>query len=341
MGKIAKIMNKKGIFFTFIAITLMVVFIIIFTPQADVSFQKDNQAVKKRIYSIDNYVNELETIYFSTVLRANAYKTILSLIFYINSTGSYLADLNAAFMEVSINGTINEVPIDSSINKKIMQNNTLTNWSNKIIQTAKDTLNVNTTIIIKNVSVFQTKPWEIDVALHINISVVSSTAQWRKEAIVTTSIPIEGLHDPYYIVNTYVPGLGGVYTNQIKQSSVEYGKWNLTQVREHLRNGTYVHWQDSDAPNFLMRFTNLLEPSPCCGIGSLVNPNKINPSDQIQSYVDYSFWSSAFSSQCNLLFNITKPPTEQGLWDEFPFLKVDVNNTVLYNITEEYAVGTC
>ena len=91
MGKVIK--TKKGIFFTFIAITMMAIFILVFTPQADISLQKDTQAIRTRISSVDNYVNDLENRYFETVLRAATYKTILSLIYYINSTGTPLTNL--------------------------------------------------------------------------------------------------------------------------------------------------------------------------------------------------------------------------------------------------------
>ena len=328
--------NKKGIFFTIIAITVMSILIIVSTPQADISLQKDTEAIRTRIFSIDNYVNDLETQYLETVLRATTYKTILSLIFYINSTGSFLTNIEPAFEEVMINGTINKVPIDAITGKKIMENSTITNWSSRIVETAKDTLNVNTSINVINVSLFQTKPWNIDSAININLSVKSNVAEWRKNVVVTTTIGIEGFHDPYYLANT-----GGKYANQIKRPTVEFNKWNITKVREHIRNGTYVHWQDSEAPNFLMRFTNTLTNSSCCGIESLVDPNKVTPPDQIDSYVDYVFWNSAINTACSQLYNITKPPNNPGLWDEFPFFKLDINNTIRYNITDQDAVKTC
>src|SRR3989338_4846814 len=103
VGKI----NNKGIFFTFIAITIMAVFLLVFTPQADISLQKDMRAASTRISVIDNYIRDLENNYFETVLRASAYKTVLSLIFYMNSTGSYLADFDASFSEVITTGKIN------------------------------------------------------------------------------------------------------------------------------------------------------------------------------------------------------------------------------------------
>jgi len=331
-----KIRNKRGMFFTFIAITIMTVFLLLFTPRADVSLQVDAERTSTRINSINNFIDDLENQYFNTVLRSSTHKAILSLIFYINETDSFLSDLDAAFQEVIINGTINDLPIDSVTNKKIMEGSTLTNWSDKIIKTAQETLNVNTSILINNVSLFQTTPWNLESTVDLNISVSSAVASWNVNSIITASISIEGLHDPYYLINT-----GGVYTNRIKRSSIELNLWNISQVREHLRNGTYVHRQNAPAPSFLMRFTNTIINSSCCGIESIVNPNKISSSDQIDSYVDYILWNPSSNIPCNELNNITNPSTGGGLWDEFRYFKLDLNHTVGYNITDQDAVRTC
>ena len=199
MGKI----KKKGIFFTFIAITIMAVFILIFAPSADVSLQKDMQSVRVRINSVDSFVSDLEDRYFETILRATTYKAVLSMVNYINSTGSYIKNIDSAFYEISLNGTINGVPIDSVTGKKIMDNNTIKNWTDRIVQTSRDTLNLNTTIIVSNITISQTKPWIIDSSLTLNFAVKSNVAEWKDEnLIITTAISIEGFHDPYYIINT-------------------------------------------------------------------------------------------------------------------------------------------
>ena len=321
MGKIAK--EKKGIFFTFISITIMAVFILVFTPQADISLQKDAQSIRARISSVDNYVDDLQNRYLETALRATTYKAALSLIYYMNSTGSYINNLDSAFSEVMLTGKINGVPME------IMEGSTLTDWNSKIIQTAKDTLNVDTAIIVNKVYATQTKPWNVDSSMNVSFTVISNAAQWEKNVTVTATMGIEGFPDPYYLVNT-----GGLYTNQIKKSSVLFNQWDITKTREHLRNGTYVHWQDSDAPSFLMRFTNTIAPSNCCGIESLVNPNKISPSDQRESYVDYLFWSHRFRDNCAQLYNIN------GLWDEFNYFKLDFDHVVKYNV-QGTATKTC
>lgn len=343
MAALNHIKGRKAVFFTFIAITIIAVFVLVYSPQANVSLQKDTESVRSRISTIDRYVDELEEQYLETVLRAASHKAILSLIYYINSSDppKYLSNLDSAFYEVISNGTINGIPIDYLTGRKIMDNNTLTNWTTKINHTSKDTYNVNTSVWIINASVSQSKPWSLDVSLSLNYSIQSETANWRKDnVIITASVSIEGFNDPYYMVNTQRQ-----YSPRIKKSSVEFNKWNLTHVREHLRNVTYVHWQDSDAPSFLMRFTNNMAPSNCCGIESLVDPNKISVPDQRESYVDYLFWTHAYNGQCPLLYNITNPyaspGSQAGLWDEFPFFKLDIDHVIKYNITSEYAVKTC
>jgi len=329
-------MKKKGIFFTFIAITIMAVFILVFTPQADISLSKDTQAAASRISSIDSYVSDLQSNYFETILRAVSYKAVLSLIFYMNETGSFLPNLDSAFYEVAMNGTISNVPIDTITGKAIMENNSLSNWSNKITETAQDTLNVNTTIRILNASISQTSSWGIDSIMTVNFAVKSGIASWEKNSTIISSFGIEGMPDPYYLVNT-----DGAYVNHVKKSTVEFNQWNIIKVREHIRNGTYVHWQDSKAPSFLMRFTNTIANSSCCGIESLADPNKITPPDVIDSYADYILGDTLNDIPCSELFNITNPATGGGIWDEFRYFKLDFKHVVLYNITAQDAVGTC
>ena len=332
MGKI----RKKGIFFTFIAVTIMTIFILIFTPQVDYSLRKDSQALNARIGNVNGYINDLEGNYLKSVMMATGSKTLLSLALYMNSTGSYLSNFDAVFQEVFVNGTINNVRIDSITNKDIMVNNTFTNWSNKIIKLASDTLKVNTTIVVENASATQTSPWDIDLILRVNLSVKSNLAEWNKISTITTSMSIEGFYDPYYIVNT-----NGLYGKKIRRTNTIPSQWNITYVRYHLRNGTYVYWTNPDAPSYLMRFSNNIIPSNCCGIESIVNPNLITPSDLMDSDVDYILWNSADNTPCSELYKLTNPITGGGIWDEFMYVKLDFEHLVKYNVTSNHAVRAC
>lgn len=329
MGKVI-ISSKKGIFFTLIAITVITVFIMFFTPRANISLEKDTQSVATRINTVNNYIDDLDTRYFETVLRASTYKTLLSLIFYMNSTGQYLTNVEAAYQEVIMNATINNVPIDLITGKNIMLNNTLIDWNDRMIETAKDTLRVDTTIHLGEVFISQSGPWRVDARLFINYTVHSDVADWTRNRTIRTSVSFSGLRDPAYLLNS-----NGLYSHRFKTSSVDFNEWNLSQVREHLRNGTYVYWQNTDAPSFLSRFTNSSIGSDCCGIESLVRPGNLTPSDQIESYVDYLLWSHKYLNDCTQLYNVT------GLWDSFNYFKMDFDHISKYNITSEYVKKTC
>ena len=329
--------NKKGVFFTFIAITLMALFILLFTPSSDIPQKNDEQSTQTRVALINDYMDDLQNGYMMMVMSGSAYKSIVSLVFYMNQTGSYLGNFNDAMYEVMLNGTINNVQIDIINGKKIMENNTLKNWTSKISKAALDTLGVNTTIAITNVSFYQIGPWELHSRMQMRIIVNSTVADWEKSENVEGIVPIEGFYDPYYLLNS-----NGRYASKIKRSSVNFNKWTIAKVREHLRNTTYVHWEYSEAPSFIMRFTNNMQNSSCCGIESLVDPNKISPSDTISSYVDYLYFTNKFTiANCTQLFNITNPPSSQGLWDEFSFFKIDFDHVARYNITAADRKKTC
>ena len=317
---------------------IMAILVIVYTPQADITIQKDTKAMRLRIDSINNYINDLENEFMITVMKATAQKTLTSLIDYTGITHSPVKDFDAAFAEVMLKGTINNVAIDSITGKKIMENNTLSNWTLRFIEAGKDTYNVNTSITVYNATANQTTPWDVDIILKISIDVKSNLAEWKIEnATLRASIGIEDFYDPMYLMNTK-----GLYPNRIKISDVEFSQWNITLVREHLKNGTYVHWQNSDSPSFIMRFSNLTTNSSCCGIESLVNPNLIAQPDQAGSYVDYLFWNQTYISKCTQLYNVTNPTAGNiGLWDEFRFFKLDLDHITMYNITPEYAVRSC
>lgn len=341
MGKmIPKNISKKGIFFTFIAITMMTIFILVFTPQVDLSLQKDTQALNARISTINNYINDLQYNYLRAVMRVTGQKTIESLIFYMNSTGTFLSDFDSAFQEVFVNGTINNVQIDSITVKKIMDNRTFTNWSSRISQSSLNVLKVNTTIFVENASATQTNPWEIDLILKINLSVKSNVAEWNKISTIKTTLPIEGFYDPSYLVNVNVLDSYS-YGKKIKNADMQFNKWNITYVRYHLRNDTYVYWGNANAPSYLSRFTNTFTPSSCCGIESLVNPNLLPSKDLMDSYVDYIFWNPADNTPCSLLYNITNTITGGGIWDEFRYFKLDFEHLTKYNVTGNDAVRAC
>ena len=327
-----KQLGKKGMFLTFISISLIAVLIIIFTP-SDITLRKDASVVETRASNVNNYVLDLENVYLERTLHATGTKTIIALIEYMEAetirTGTevFLTDFEADFKQVLLYGTIGDPPqpIDNFFDPDIMTGNTYDDWIDKIIITAKDVFNVDTTFTINGIKVYQIRPWFVDVDADVSFSVYSETASWNKEnAIIKAEIEIENFNDPYYLVST-----GGSYANKIRKSGTKFDEWNIEKVKDFIRDGNYTHWENGNAPSFIMRFTNNLGASSCCGIESLVNPNNPAISDKDVSYADYKYWSATLlcpNSNLYIVNGITGPSPL------FPNFKLDLDHVVKYNL---------
>ncbi|MCH8329398.1 MAG: hypothetical protein IIB81_03315, partial [Nanoarchaeota archaeon] len=190
----------------------------------------------------------------------------------MNSEDLFLTDFDHDFNTTLIDGTIGDPPqpIDDFIDPDIMTGNTYTEWLNRIKTTAQDTYNVDTSLLINDIKVYQITPWFVNVDADLSFNVSSETASWNKTATIKTEISVEKFDDPYYLVKT-----GGAYYNKINKSNVKFDEWHIENVTDHIKYGTYVHWENSDAPSFLQRFIGDTSASSCCGIESLVNRDKL------------------------------------------------------------------
>jgi len=325
-----KQLGKKGIFLTFISIVIIAGLIIIFTP-SDINLKKDISVVKTRVSKVDEYVFDLEKVYLEDTLKAIGRRTIIALIRYMDAQQEFLTNFEDAFSEVLLDGTIEGTPIDDFIDPDIMTGKTYRDYlyandDISIKKAAEKALNVQTdfsSITTTDIRVSQISPWFVDVEADINITVstVEGTASWTRDVTIKTSIAIENFDDPYYSVNT-----GGSYKNVINRSGTKFDEWDVNKVKDFIRNGNYTHFENSQAPSFIDRFTDNIEPSSCCGIESLVNSKNPAISNQDTSYLDYLYWSTTPSCDNLNLYSVNDINTE------FPNTKFDFNHLVKYNL---------
>ncbi|MBL7056004.1 hypothetical protein ISS07_03785 [Candidatus Woesearchaeota archaeon] len=324
-----RITGKKGLFLTFIAITLVATFILIFTPSQLQLMTKENSA-STRIENLNEYVEDLENIYLERTLQSTSIKTIKAIILYMESQNTFLQNFEEDFEEVLLTGKINSVDIDSLIGQSMMQGNNYNDWISKINETGNNAFNIDSDFSVLGVSTYQERPWQVIVNANVSFKITSETATWDKEVQIYTEIEIEKFNDPYYLVNT-----GGLYNNRINRTDVKINEWNKNNVKKHIGYGTYLHIESSEAPNFIMRFTNTSLSSLCCGIESIVDPNKFSGSDKFENYVDYMFFNNTYGSNCNDLFNVT------SVWPEYKPVKLNFKYLALYNLTDESFIETC
>ena len=322
-----KQLGKKGMFLTLISISIIAAVIIIFTPSG-LDLSKNMPVIKTRVSNVNEYVLDLENVYLENALKATGRRTIIALIGRIEKEGSFSDkdEFDSAFSEVLLDGTLDGVSIGESINsdymdQDIMDENTYNDWINKIVATAKNTYNIDTTfnpIQLTDIQVYQIRPWFIEVEADITFSVTSETASWTRDVTIKTEISVENFDDPYYLVNTE-----GSYINKITKSDTKFDEWDVDKVIDFIGNGDYTHFEDSQAPSFLMRSYNDISASSCCGIESLVNPNNDAILSKFASYVDYLYWKTPSDCDNQNLYKVN------GLNSE---IKLDFGSIGRYNL---------
>lgn len=327
-------LGKKGVFLTFISIVIIAAIMIIFTP-SKINLKEDISVIKTRVENVNEYVLDLEDVYLERTLQATGRKTLISLILYVDIRGSFLTltEFENAFAEVLLSGTINDgEDIDSITGQPIMTGNTYNDWLNQITTVARQTFNVDTIfgVEVDNISVGQISPWFVEVEAYMSFNVSSETASWNKTDTIKTQISVENFDDQYYLVNT-----DPNYVNKIRKSGTKFDEWNVNKVKDFIRDGNYTHFQNSNAPSFLMRFYNDISASSCCGIESLVNPNNPVIPDVDLSYVDYLFFPSWTSPPACEDITLYTEDSVGGINDEFSNIKFDFNHVVLYGLLED------
>jgi len=127
--------------------------------------------------------------------------------------------------------------------------------------------------------------------------------------------------------------------NKIHKSGTIFNEWDVEKVKDFIRDGNYTHFENSQAPTFIMRFTDNIAPSNCCGIESFVNPNKLNAidKDKALSYADYKFfpsWQSAPNCE-DVTQTLHTEESVNGINDEFPNIKFNLNALAKYKIRDD------
>jgi hypothetical protein len=273
-------MNKRGIFFTVIAILL-----VSFAVLTYVSFtvrEPNTQAIQTRIFTLDNFLidtqRDMDRAWFISGTRA-----MLALQQSVIESGVYIDDVYSAFSGAAVNGSY------SNLSLGLVENSSLQTWRNKVEQKANQ-VGVTISIQLADATITHIDPWTLQATVDttIGVSDVSNLASFTTNYTTVTNISIIGLEDPIHVVNTLarVP-------RQINQTP--YSQFVTTNdtnnLMDHVTKGYYI--AHSDAPSYLDRMEGKLNTSSVFGIESLVNTSALvanGLSGENNTAVDYLYW---------------------------------------------------
>ena len=101
--------SKRGIFFTLIALLMVTIFFVAFTPKSGVTLNDKIPVVETRVSIANDYVELVKTSYLPSALRSSSYNALAAISEYQKYSVDRFNDLdelNVQFEEVMLNGSM-------------------------------------------------------------------------------------------------------------------------------------------------------------------------------------------------------------------------------------------
>lgn len=307
--------SKKAIFYMFTVIVFLGIMSIIMYTYQSYSIRDKQESIEIRLVAMNDFINDFNNdVHRSTKISAT--RALIALEDYVSTNEEYFGspdDFNNAFKELFYEGTIN------GVNYSLMDDSSFSDYETKVSDNAKS-IGLNFLINVTKIQLVQEDPWNVQVIInaHIKLNDTSKLAYWDFNGTFVTSVPIDGLRDPIYSINT-----NGRLQNTIRKSNVTFVNGTDTSgLIEHIADGYYA--ENIDAPSFIMRFYNNLSSSQY-GIESIVSIPNINdqglPVDENSPVIDYKYFSGDYTANACDIENMPS-------W--FKLETADLNN---YNLT--------
>lgn len=309
-------LNKKGIFFTFIAIGLVSLLVYSFAINTGYIYRNSMSVIETRVNTINNFIKDVDTD-IDRGFYISSFRSMLAIGDFITANNTYMPDIDAAFEEALINATImNE-------SHALLTGASFTEWTEKIKDEALK-IDIIIDFIVSNITLNQSDPWKMDMEMDItyNITDKKQTASWMISKHIETELSIIGLEDPMYSLNTY-----GKIINKITRAN-ETNFDDFDVLKNHIASSYYI--ESERGPSFLMRLEGNFSNSTD-GIESIVNLKELEIqglSINNASAVDYIYFSNESISNC--IINETINETASYNW--FRLDDADSYHLNLYNV---------
>jgi hypothetical protein len=350
--------GKRGIFFTLIAIMLMTILVVAFTPQDYITYKDKIPTINSRFDIANDFVKRLKFSYVDASAQTAGRDAMIAMALYVNKTGYFASEttMNRTFVELMLNGTINGVPIECILDNKplsasaclplipnsykIMRDKTLLYKLEAIENSSQSTLLISTRFS-RNLRDYEfilyqsnaTGPWRVGINMTLNYSVDAQVSSWNVSQKLVTSFSIEGIPDPLFLATS---------TNLTYITKTDRAGWGVKNLTWFIENRQYR--LQSEGPSFLMRLYGNISTgtgSICCGLESMVNPAIMNVDKcRRKSYIDWCFYSNNCIPDIaggGKIWNVTAITTyTPGL--KYMGYKIDSFHVGIYNVTD--AVNT-
>ena len=302
------VLNKKGIAFTMITITILSMFAVSYGTY---NLIKDRSSINKRITTLNNFVFSVEKD-LERELYVSGYRVIFLFNKHIADNGAYISNVKDLTNELFINGSLDTVEQD------LMQEAKLSAIENFLNENANRT-NANLSLIDSEIGITQEDPWNIKFTFNTTMILTdkSNLASWNRNLSIDSHIPITNFNDPIYFVET------NEMLKRINRTpySTFVSGGDYSNLTSHFQNSYYK--ESTLAPSYLNRLEGNFSADPN-GVESIVYPQTLTDAGISiffeKSLIDYIYFD-----------NTNNPPSTDIF--EVPDLRIDNTHCPAYNLT--------
>jgi len=301
--------NKRGIFFTILAIVIISLFALSYSFTSN---RGQRESVQKRVETLNSFVFSTEEDMSRSLFIAGFRSIFLveqQILNTRNTVQNFTLTFNESFFKGTYNGGAAPIMIGATFNDMVKNINASAN-------------KINAVVSLTNVSVYATQddPWNVKFVLKGRLIVKDNDnlVGWDKDEIIYSYVPIKYFDDPIYLINS-----NGLYSNKMVKTPYGFdGQINLTN---HYKGFYYTNF--SGAPSFIDRLEGDNSGDPN-GVESLVDVKKLTDltgeNAKTKSIRDFVYFSSLdFLPVCKVntyLYPIT------------PFLSIDNESLNRYGV---------
>ena len=267
--------NRRGMFFTLVAILIITILFVSFSPQYASRINYELPVTESRVEAANGLVETIKYSYVPQALSASSYHALKSLSYHLKSEGRGFADLeelNKTFEWMMLNGTLPDLEhVRNNFYSVEMGNVHFRNLLDEMETSSTDHLQIETKFMRENfnVALYQnadTGAFQVGVNLTINFSVDAGLVRWEDLENISVAFEFEDIEDPLYAINSQLapnPDLNlGKFVNKFRETDRSYYDVSNTFLEVTHRTYTYAGKRIVDgsddakyhAPSFLGRF---------------------------------------------------------------------------------------
>ncbi|MBN2052688.1 hypothetical protein JW756_04245 [Candidatus Woesearchaeota archaeon] len=332
------IKNKKGVVFTVLAIVISALFIAIFSARIERPVDYKLDVIETRISVLNDYMN----IFYDYAEQAGSiagYSALQAMLLEMDSRDRYYNRTDEFISNYTYCIKYGNITPSQSI--PWMDNKSMIEYLDVMKNTASDQLNINSAFLIQYINVTQTTDaFEIKLLISISLNISDSYAYMADTRVITSTVTINGLQDPLYLMND-------IYNQTINRTSIQKsggeigGNWSPEDLKQMYYNHEYRYFYDG--VSFINRMKGNFSSGDAFGIESFVNhthPGILAITNDNQSMADYLFWQRLNMSCTKEIYEIINYTLINSSGSPRNF-QLDYNHIKRFNISSMDVTFAC